>query len=64
MFGITEIEKGLSLTETKSLVEFMKDQRVQKFSGLGIEVEFYPDLDSLPKSAATEEELMYLNSDK
>lgn len=42
------------------LVEFLKEHRVQKFSGLGIEVEFFPDYEAVMKQQQpTAEQLKY-----
>ena len=49
--------KGVNVEE---LIQFLKESRVQKFSGCGIEVEFFPDYEAVMKQQQpTAEQLKY-----
>lgn len=51
-------------THVQELIEFLKNNRVQKFTGLGMEVEFFPDYESvLNQSKPTADQLKYFAVD-
>tara|TARA_R100001594_G_scaffold23233_2_gene45015 strand:+ start:2212 stop:2424 length:213 start_codon:yes stop_codon:yes gene_type:complete len=58
-----------SLDQIKDLTVFLKDKKVARFSGLGIEVEFMPDYtEMMPEKATastelTEEQLKFFSSE-
>ena len=57
-----------SLNQIKDLTVFLKDKKVARFSGLGIELEFMPDYtEMMPEKHAstelTEEQLKFFSSE-
>ena len=58
-----------SLNQIKDLTVFLKDKKVARFSGLGIELEFMPDYTEMMQEKATassdltEEQLKFFSSE-
>jgi hypothetical protein len=53
--------KFFKKVNVEELIKFLKESRVQKFSGCGIEVEFFPDYEAVMKQQPppTAEQLKY-----